>query len=70
LFSLCSFGFMMYYKFTGGPTFIETPLPLLTALIFLTGIMFTVLGIMTEFQTRIYRLNSRTDFYDVIDRLD
>ena len=61
---------MLYYKLSGGATFIETPLPLLTALFFLTGIMLVVLGIMTEFLTRIYRFNARTEFYDVVDSPD
>ena len=68
--SICTFGFMIYYKLSGGPTFIETPLPLLTALFFLTGVMLVVLGIMTEFLTRIYRFNARTEFYDVVDSPD
>ena len=68
--SICAFGFMIYYKLSGGPTFIETPLPLLTALFFLTGVMLVVLGIMTEFLTRIYRFNARTEFYDVVDSPD
>ena len=42
--SFVSFGFMVFYKMTGGPSFIETPLPLLTALFFLTGLMLLVLG--------------------------
>ena len=63
--SLFAFAWMMFYKISGGPTFIETPLPLLSALFFLTGMMLIVLGIMAEFLSRIYRLNARTDFYDL-----
>ena len=66
--SFVSFGFMVFYKMTGGPSFIETPLPLLTALFFLTGLMLLVLGIMTEFLTRIYQFNARTEFYDLAEK--
>jgi len=64
--SFGTFGFMMFYKFSGGPSFIETPLPLLTALFFITGVMLLVLGIMAEFLARIYRQNTRTEFYDLL----
>ncbi len=66
--SLISFGFMVFYKISGGPSFIETPLPLLTALFFLTGLLLLALGIMTELLTRIYQFNARTEFYDLAEK--
>ena len=41
-------------KFFAGATLIQTPLPLLSATIGLSGILFVLLGIMAEVQARIY----------------
>lgn len=47
-------GAMIYYKFWGGKTFIETPLPLLWATMFFTGVLCLLLGLIAEMNTRIY----------------
>ena len=49
-----SFGLMIYYKFWGGKTFIETPLPTLTVLFVLMGSMAFLLGIVAELVIRTY----------------
>ncbi|MFM7131711.1 MAG: glycosyltransferase family 2 protein [bacterium] len=61
IFSLISFGLMLYYKFvheplTGYPakTFIETPLPLLTVMFFLTGVQAILIGLVAEMVMRTY----------------
>lgn len=60
-----SLAFAVFYKFTGQASFIETPLPLLTALFFLTGILLLGLGIMAEFLARIYKLQVGNQFYQI-----
>jgi glycosyltransferase involved in cell wall biosynthesis len=61
LLSLFSFGAMLYYKFlhtwlTGYPRkdFVETPLPTLTVMFFLAGVMSIMMGIQAEMQMRTY----------------
>ena len=44
----------VYYKFWGGKTFIETPLPLLWATMFFTGVLCLLLGLLAEIGTRTY----------------
>ena len=52
---------MLYYKFLHEPlwgypekTFIETPLPLLTVMFFLTGVQSVLLGLVAEMVMRTY----------------
>ena len=61
LFSITTFCLMLYYKFlhellTGYPekTFIETPLPLLSVMFFLTGVNSVLLGLVAEMVMRTY----------------
>ena len=49
-----TFVMMMYYKFWGQKTFIETPLPTLTVLFILMGIIAILMGILAEIIMRIY----------------
>jgi glycosyltransferase involved in cell wall biosynthesis len=44
----------VYYKFWGHKTFIETPLPLLWATMFFTGVLCLLLGLIAEIGNRIY----------------
>jgi len=52
--SLCAGLAAVYYKFWGGKTFIETPLPLLWATMFFTGVMCLLLGLIAEIGNRTY----------------
>lgn len=45
---------MVYYKFWGGKTFIETPLPLLWATMFFTGVLCLLMGLLAEVCMRTY----------------
>ena len=54
LLAALSFALMVYYKFWGGKTFIETPLPTLTVLFILMGSMAFLLGIVAELVIRTY----------------
>jgi glycosyltransferase involved in cell wall biosynthesis len=48
------FGWALVLKFAWEVTLIQTPLPLLTATIGLSGVLFLLLGIIAEVQVRIY----------------
>jgi glycosyltransferase involved in cell wall biosynthesis len=45
---------MLYYKYWGGKSFIETPLPILAALFVLMGVMAILMGIVAELVMRTY----------------
>lgn len=64
---LLTFALMVYYKFWGGKTFIETPLPILSALFLLMGGMAFLLGIVAEVLMRTYFEAQRKKPY-VVDR--
>jgi glycosyltransferase involved in cell wall biosynthesis len=49
-----AFGWALALKFVQGTSLIQTPLPLLAATIGLSGVMFLLLGILAEVQTRTY----------------
>ena len=48
------FGWAIALKYTMAVSLIQTPLPLLAATVGLSGILFVLLGLMAEVQTRIY----------------
>lgn len=52
--SFLTFGVSVYYKFWGGKTFIETPLPVLTAIFFILGAVMILIGLLVEIMVRIY----------------
>ena len=58
LLSLCGscgvFCLMVYYKFWGGKSFVETPLPLVVVLLFLMGSLSILMGLMAEVLMRTY----------------
>jgi hypothetical protein len=54
LMALISFALMIYYKFWGGKTFIETPLPTLTVFFLLMGFMALLIGFISEILMRTY----------------
>ena len=51
---LLAFLLMLYYKFFGNKTFIETPLPMATVFFIMTGILFVLCGLLAEISMRIY----------------
>ena len=63
--ALLAFFLALFYKLTGQATFIETPLPLMTALFFLSGVLLVSLGIIAEFLIRVYRLQAGREFYQI-----
>lgn len=52
--AILTFCWMLYYKFWGDKSFIETPLPLLVALFILMGVLSILLGLITELLNRTY----------------
>ena len=68
LLATLSFALMIYYKFWGGKTFIETPLPTLTVLFILMGSMAILLGIVAELVIRTYYESQQKKPYR-IDRI-
>lgn len=54
LFALISFSMMLYYKFWGGKSFVETPLPTLTVLFMLIGAIAVLMGLLAEIIMRTY----------------
>lgn len=65
---LCSFaGFalMLYYKFWGGKSFVETPLPQLVVLFFLVGVISILLGFLAEILIRTYHESQGKPIYDI-----
>ncbi len=54
LFAFITFSMMIYYKFCGGKSFIETPLPILTVLFVMMGCVAILMGIVAEILMRTY----------------
>ncbi len=54
LLSFACFGLMVYFKYWGGKTFIQTPLPQLVVLFFIMGFMSILMGFTAEIQMRTY----------------
>ncbi|OGD86146.1 glycosyl transferase, partial [Candidatus Curtissbacteria bacterium RBG_13_35_7] len=52
--SIIAFLLTLYFKFFGGKSFIQTPLPLLVVLFFLVGFQSILMGLISEMLTRTY----------------
>jgi hypothetical protein len=52
--SFVAFGLMVYFKFWGGKTVIQTPLPLVVTMFFLVGCLSVLLGLVAELGVRTY----------------
>ncbi len=68
-FSVLSAGAAVYYKITGQKSFVETPLPIMFAVCFLTGVMCLLMGLLAELLARTYyeSQNKRTYHTAVLD---
>lgn len=53
----------VYFKLWGGKTFIETPLPLLAVMTFITGTMCILMGLLAEMIIRIYYETRKRKIY-------
>lgn len=52
--SFAAFLVALYYKVTGQKDFVETPLPIITAMFFIVGILMILLGVIAEILMRTY----------------
>jgi glycosyltransferase involved in cell wall biosynthesis len=66
--SVVLFGAMVWFKFWGGKTFVETPLPLLVVMFFLIGGISILMGVLAEITMRTYHEASNVSTYLVRER--
>ncbi|THB69381.1 MAG: glycosyltransferase [Desulfovibrio sp.] len=67
LLSFLTFGIMLYLRFFVSITFIETPLPTVVAIFFLTGFMCFLMGFLAEIMVRTYHESQGKPTY-IVDR--
>ena len=65
--SFASFCLMVYYKYWGGKTFIETPLPLVSVLFAVVGIQSIFMGFIAEVLNRTYHEAQNKPIYLIKD---
>jgi glycosyltransferase involved in cell wall biosynthesis len=65
LLALITFAVMVYLKYWGGRSFIETPLPILAALFVLMGVMSMLMGLIAELSVRTYHESQDKSTYSV-----
>lgn len=70
LFSIISFALMIYYKSWGDKSFIETPLPMLTVMFGLIGVVSILIGLVAEMGTRTYYESQQKDTYQINDKIN
>jgi len=68
--SFSTFLLMMYYKFWGDKTFVETPLPQLVVLFFLVGFISILMGFMAEIMMRTYYESQSKSIYSIKSALN
>lgn len=54
LFSIAAFGLAIYFKLSGQKDFVQTPLPTLTVMFFIIGILMILMGVIAEILMRTY----------------
>lgn len=64
--ALLTFAVMVYFKFWGGKSFIETPLPMLVVLFVLMGFMSMLLGLIAELSVRTYHESQNKSTYTIL----
>lgn len=52
--SFMAFGLALYFKLTGQKDFVETPLPMITVMFFIIGVLMVLMGIIAEMLMRTY----------------
>ncbi len=65
-----AFLYMLYLKFVDGITMIQTPLPILIAMLILVGVMSFMMGLIAEILMRTYFESRGLPAYQVRDRLN
>jgi len=70
LLSIIAFALMIYFKFWGGKTFIQTPLPMLTVMFGLIGVVSVLIGLMAEMGTRTYYESQQKKTYQIKEKIN
>lgn len=70
LVAFLSGGLMLYYKFTGQKDFVQTPLPGITALFFMVGVLLVLMGILAELIVRTYYESQGKRTYNIRTRVN
>ncbi len=70
IFSTLAFFFMLYIKFSLGISMIKTPLPLLSAVTFLVGVVSILMGLLAEIMVRTYYESQGKRTYSVRSALN
>ena len=60
----------LYYKLTGEKSFIDTPLPLITALFWIIGIQFILMGLLAELIIRTYHETRKKSPYLIKEKIN
>jgi glycosyltransferase involved in cell wall biosynthesis len=68
--SFCAFVWMLVLKYGYGTTFIETPLPVLTAMFLIVGVQFILMGLLAEILMRTYHESQDKRIYSVRQKLN
>ncbi len=66
--SFLSFLLMFYFKYFGGISFIQTPLPVLTAFFVLVGLQFILMGLLAEILTRVHYESQNKTIYTIAEK--
>lgn len=61
--SILTFVLMVWFKFWGGKTFVETPLPMVVVMFFLIGSLSILMGVLAEVTMRTYHEASNVSTY-------
>lgn len=69
-FGTLAFFYMLYLKFVEGTSMIQTPLPILVAMLVLVGIMSIMMGLLAEIMMRTYFESRGLPAYNVRDRIN
>ncbi len=70
LLSFVSFTLMIYFKFWGGKSFIQTPLPVLTVMFGLLGFVSILIGLIAEMGSRTYYESQRKRTYQIKEKVN
>ncbi|HEY9755863.1 MAG TPA: glycosyltransferase family 2 protein [Oculatellaceae cyanobacterium] len=68
--SFLALGWMIILKYFYDTTFIETPLPVLSAMFFMVGVQFILMGLLAEILMRTYHESQGKRIYEVENRLN
>ena len=70
LMSFFTFGVAGYFKLMGEKDFVETPLPILSAMFFTVGVLMVLLGIISEIMMRTYFESQNSAPFSIRDRVN